>query len=164
MSGKIIVLTVFGGVTLLVALGVLLASWGGDASECAAKIKFSSFKKFYAINPDRWKLFAGRVACKRNSIYGFEYDNDSYLSFGFFDWIRYKHFVKTITRRKTKQSENEAIAKMLACVKQDIEAMDNKAAQYTQQAKRNIECGLVFETDNEKIERFQREINELRVE
>ena len=61
------------------------------------KIKFKSFKKFYAVNPSRWKLEDKYVMCIWDNRYSNEYKKYGYyendyirLRFGFLETYWYK--------------------------------------------------------------------------
>ena len=80
------------GSILLIIIGVLFLNWWVDSNDYP-RIKFKSFKNFYELNPDRWRLYDSCVVCKTTieyittTIYGDHYDN---FFFSFIDFYRYK--------------------------------------------------------------------------
>ena len=110
---------------ILTALLVLLIYWG---MSCAGypKLKFSSFKKFYALNPDRWDFYDDRIICKSDVDYGFGRRKD-YFAFGFVDFYRYKLWYKKLEKDDKKKKDVESLAHMIAAVKKDIENTEVEA-------------------------------------
>lgn len=83
----------------LVCFISLLCDFDTYTPEDAAKIKFKAFKKFYSINPERWKLHAASVTCKivnesKSSYRGlfYEYEKEEFR-FSFWDYLRYQKFL-----------------------------------------------------------------------
>lgn len=109
------------------------------------KIKFNTFKKFYEINPDRWKL-SNDTEYKNNYVACYMTRHEgSMLStgyhrfrFGFIDYRRYTHWLKHIEKQKTNLKNMQLMADMIAAVKQDIANMENLAQQQKKQAIDNI--------------------------
>lgn len=110
------------------------------------KIKFNTFKKFYEINPDRWKLSSDTeyknnyVACYMTrhecsmlstGYYGFR--------FGLIDYRRYTHWLNHMEKQKTDLKNMQLMADMIAVVKQDIEKLEHTSDQEIKQSKSIIE-------------------------
>lgn len=70
------------------------------------KIKFTQFKNFYSVNPDRWRLQHGDVAC----ITGIKRIE---LRFGFIDYYRYKLWRRSIIKNEAKQKSQKRWMKLL---------------------------------------------------
>lgn len=93
------------------------------------KIKFSSFKKFYAVNPDRWTLNNCYVSCYRHDTVG------SILThFGFIDFYRYKLWRKQMAKRDLDKKRAKDMAVIIASVKRDIANTERIAKQKYEQA------------------------------
>ena len=86
------------------------------------KIKFTQFKNFYSVNPDRWIIQHGDVAC----ITGTKKVD---LRFGFIDYYRYKLWRRSIIKNKAKQRKAEEMDTVISAVKRDIAASEAKAKQ-----------------------------------
>lgn len=123
----LIISAVFAGI-LFATLILLFVDWMFDAD--GAKIKFKNFKEFYEVNPERWEIYDGHVACKRvkRSLYV------DHFHFSFIDWIKYKIWRRGIERREKKQSDSKATARMLESVKADIQAAKEAEAKQKQEA------------------------------
>ena len=113
----------------IVALFTMLVFWLVSLGDCP-KIKFSSFKKFYEINPDRWHLSDDYVACRKDNSFGIISTN-----FGFVDFYRYKLWRMNSDRRDRQKSRTKNLADIIACVKKDIEHTEQVAAQKYKEAK-----------------------------
>ena len=141
----LIVILITAVVVLVLYLIATIIDWGNESPD-AAKLKFKSFLSFYRVNPERWELYNNLVCFKKPNkfIYykGLEDFESIQFRFGFFDWLKYKRWRNHNKKQEENLSYQKDIATMLSIVKQDIEAEENKAAQYTRQAKHNIECGL----------------------
>lgn len=124
----------------LIIIGSLSLSWWLDFDN-GPIIKFKSFKNFYELNPDRWKLYDSHVACKTESehivrsIYRECYDD---LKFGFIDSCRYKYWKHSLDKRKQEKYNTQVTARMIAAVKQDIAASEEKAQKYQNEAAQTL--------------------------
>ena len=110
------------------------------------KIKFNTFKKFYEINPDRWKLSNGTkyqnnyVACYMTRHEGSMLSTGYYrFRFGLIDYHRYTHWLKHIEKQKINLKNIQLMADMIAAVKQDIEKLEHTSDQEIKQSKSIIE-------------------------
>lgn len=89
------------------------------------KLKFSQFKKFYAINSDRWELQDTYIACQLNS------GRWEHFSFNLIDfYFKYKPFLKYLEKAKEKEKETKIYLNMIAAVKQDIANFEERNAKY----------------------------------
>lgn len=86
-----------------------------------SKIKFTQFKNFYSVNPDRWRLQSSDVACLTGTITTVE------LRFGFIDYYRYKLWRRGIIKNKAKQRKVKEMDEVITAVKRDIAASEAKA-------------------------------------
>ena len=124
-------LIIFGGSGLLALILALVACWHDSIGDMP-KIKFKSFKNFYELNPDRWILHDDCVGCKSERFYtSFVADR---FHFGFVDFYRYKLWMHSLERQKENKRKAQITARMVAAVKQDIEANEKKAKKYQNEA------------------------------
>ena len=119
--------------------------WGFSPSnpKDTTKISFKSFQQFYVINPKRWVLNNTYVECiiPDKSRYGlFDYTEKFY--FNFFDYQKYKKFLKKVEQDKIDTKNMRATAEMLNAVKQDIANMESLAQQQKKQAVDNLNAIL----------------------
>lgn len=127
-----------GIICLIIALGILYLVQEQPPSN-AAKISFKAFEKFYLINPDRWELYSRCVECKiPMECYPKLFTTSEEFYFNFFDYQKYKKFLKRIRKNKIKTKNAEATAKMINAVKKDIADMESLAQQQQKQAIDNI--------------------------
>ena len=91
-------------------------------------IKFSQFKKFYAINPSEYELENTYVRRSYKSSY-------RYIGFNLLDTYRYIFFYlkKNLTNKKLANDEEKKI--YLSIVKEDIEELNKKAEEEIEKAK-----------------------------
>lgn len=125
---QVVIITIILGIAFLIAC---LIDWATTVPS-APKIKYKSFKTFYNLNPDRWELHCGYVWCRtinKNGSYGKEI-----FRFGFIDYIRYYFWMLGAEKRKNEMDNSEAIARMLASVKYDIEKTERQAKKHSNQA------------------------------
>lgn len=119
------------GMMLFVAaitLVIMAVFW--SLSIVGVKIKFSSFKKFYDVNPYRWNLCDDGVTCRRDDTYG-----TVSTHFGFIDFYRYKLWRKGLDKRDREKEHAKDLAIIIANVKKDIENTERVAAQKYEEAK-----------------------------
>lgn len=107
---------------------ILFTDWHDNTSFHYPKIKFVSFKKFYEINPNRWKLRKAAVECV---LEGYKVET---FRFGFLDYLEYELWIKQQEQNSEQERHNRATKRMMDAVKQDIanseahaKAMQNKA-------------------------------------
>lgn len=111
-------------------LGMLIG-WS-CAVEHGIKIKFSAFKKFYAINPGRWSIYEDHVSCNTISF------SREDFHFGFIDFIRYQWWFRGYKKRVRVEKENEIMKKLVDSVKRDIEKTEREARRYQDEAKEHM--------------------------
>jgi len=138
--GIIILVVIF----LIVFMGIPIVNWWVDGHGYP-KIKFSAFKKFYAINQNRWELYDGHVMCKSDSKYGGTLVMD-HFSFGVIDFYRYKLWRKRRDKMLENQVQAKSIERMVESVKRDIKNMELLSQQEINKAKTNMK--YIFDNIN----------------
>jgi hypothetical protein len=134
--------------SLFICIGVLICLWIGwwiNVPFCATKIKFSAFKQFYSINPNRWSLEDSYVRCQIDDADPYRWRTFGYkrnFYFGFLDYQKYKIFHHKIERNNITEGNMEATAEMLKMVKKDIANMEDIAQRYQKQAVDNLDAIL----------------------
>lgn len=129
MTREIIALSIFIGLPVAVALVVMAVIWYESIGN-SVKIKFSSFKKFYDVNPYRWNLYDDGVSCRRDNTYGVISTH-----FGFIDFYRYKLWRKGLDKRDREKEHAKNMSIIISNVKKDIENTERVAAQKLKEAK-----------------------------
>lgn len=125
----IVVLTVLTSLPLVFGL-VWMIIWWSDSKGNSTKIKFSSFKKFYEVNPYRWSLCDDHVTCRIDNSFG-----SISTHFGFIDFYRYKLWRRNLDKRNKEKEHAKDMAIIIANVKKDIENTERVAAQKYKEAK-----------------------------
>ena len=92
------------------------------------QLKFSQFKKFYAINPSSYKLH-DYVASKGGICV---------IKFNFIDTLRYIHFKKQIEKNKANARMNNRMKEYLCAVQHDINELNQEAQEAIEKAKREV--------------------------
>jgi len=113
-------------------------------SKGKTKIKFRTFKHFYNINPDRWRLWDDYVTCivgkepYEEYDWVFDFSNHRYervsstryvdktqdLAFDFIDYIKYRWWLRTKEKHKAEKSHTEVMSQVINVVKKDIENLE----------------------------------------
>ena len=128
-KGDMIFAIVFGSLPFIIVFIFLIIFWSESIGN-STKIKFSSFKKFYEVNPYRWNLYDDGVSCRRDGTYG-----TISTHFGFIDFYRYKLWRKSLDKRDREKEHAKDLAIIIANVKKDIENTERVAAQKCKEAK-----------------------------
>lgn len=112
-------LIIFGIAFIFVKLFNDLFDWRFDHRNWP-RIKFEDFKKFYALNSNRWVIGNDYVKCKldENKCEGFE--------FNFIDFCKYKRWKRKLDDHKRNADSMESIQRMMDVVKEDIAAAKEK--------------------------------------
>ena len=85
------------------------------------KIKFSDWSTWYFLNEDVWqehRIYDGIVSRK---------DLNIWYCFNFIDEFKFRHFMKTIKKKKVQKEQNKDIIKLLEKVQKDIEDVKEKS-------------------------------------
>lgn len=93
------------------------------------QLKFSQFKKFYAINPSSYKLH-DYVASKGGICV---------IKFNFIDTLRYIHFKKQIEKNKANARMDNRMKEYLCAVQHDIDELNQEAQEAIEKAKIEVE-------------------------
>lgn len=89
---------------------------------CVGKIKFESFKAFYAMNPEQWSLWDGYVEYTKYTYNGPFYDNyiSGRLGFNQIDALKYQHWHKKLDKQKEQENTNNQFKEILNALQDDI--------------------------------------------
>ena len=93
------------------------------------QLKFSQFKKFYAINPNSYKLH-DYVASKGGICV---------IKFNLIDTLRYIHFKKQIEKNKANARMDNRMKEYLCAVQHDIDELNQEAQEAIEKAKIEVE-------------------------
>ena len=103
---------------ILILLGIIIASFGLYMSIiwCAdgrgwAKIKYKDFRKYYALNPNRWN-------CRQFSVIYTNYmstfeEMREYFNFSFIDFCRYSLWQWKLAREESRKRNAESMQRMI---------------------------------------------------
>ena len=95
----------------LFCMTTLLYDWD-NYSRDYIRMKFKTFLSFYAINPDRWRLYCDCIEyCPNNTSFGFN----------LIDWVRYKIWKRRLNKWRTKQEHLKKYQSTLELIKKDLE-------------------------------------------
>ena len=128
MSRGLLALIIFTIIILCFALLFMFICWF-DSKGNTPKIKFSSFKKFYAINPYRWNLYDDSVSCRIDNPFG-----TISTHFGFIDFYRYKLWRNSLDKKNQDKKYAKDMSIIIANVKRDIANTERIAKQKYEQA------------------------------
>jgi hypothetical protein len=99
-----------------------VCDWAAYSDKTTPRIKFKTFLHFYRLNPNRWELFEHMVSCKIDltDLHG------KCVSFSFIDFLRYRRWYHKNEANEDKKQADQALADIIAAVKQDIKANEPK--------------------------------------
>ena len=115
-------------VPLLRVFGIILDMTSAVDRDQYLQLKFSQFKKFYAINPSSYKLH-DYVASKGGICV---------IKFNFIDTLRYIHFKKQIEKSKANARMDTKMKEYLCAVQHDIDELNQEAQEAIEKAKRVV--------------------------
>ena len=111
---------------------IVLDIYSDEKRNKCFQIKFSQFKKFYSISPEKYKLFNLFVVKEGNPAH--------YIKFNIIDTFRYIHFTKQLAKNKNNEHMNTQMRAYLNSVQDDIIELNKKAQEEIEKA--NKELGL----------------------
>lgn len=111
---------------------IVLDIYSDEKRNKCFQIKFSQFKKFYSISPEKYKLFNLFVVKEGNPAH--------YIKFNIIDTFRYIHFTKQLEKNKDNEYMNNQMKAYLDSVQEDINELNKKAQEEIDKA--NKELGL----------------------
>ena len=115
-------------VPLLKVFGIILAMTSAVDRDQYLQLKFSQFKKFYAINPNSYKLH-DYVASKGGICV---------IKFNLIDTLRYIHFKKQIEKNRANARMDNRMKEYLCAVQHDIDELNQEAQEAIEKAKREV--------------------------
>lgn len=144
MSGFLAFTIIIVSIFVIIVLICLLVDYAEyhDSTEGKPTIKFSTFRKFYDINPSRWILNDSRVICKvprkdieRTVLYSSFFDREEIFVFNYRDTWRYRRWHEELQNQCTEQNNDKATLRMLEAVKLDIAALEDQSKHEINEAK-----------------------------
>ena len=101
------------------------------------KIKFRSFKKFYAVAPEKWDLKKDFVEYRygenlkyKNCEIRLSAEKYQCFRFSWFDTIRYRRYKKYLKKKINEQEKDIAMTRFLREVQKDINKWDKEYSKY----------------------------------
>ena len=113
---------------LLRVFGIILDMNSAVDRDQYLQLKFSQFKKFYAINPSSYKLHDYVVS--KGSI--------CVIKFNLIDTLRYIHFKEQIEKNKANARMDNKMKEYLCAVQHDIDELNQEAQEAIEKAKREV--------------------------
>ena len=110
-------------------LGILLDIHCDGNRDGCLELKFNQFKKFYAINPNSYKLH-DYVASKGGICV---------IKFNLIDTLRYIHFKEQIEKNKANARMDNRMKEYLCAVQHDIDELNRRAQEAIEKAKIEVE-------------------------
>ena len=129
---KIIIECILAVIILIIFIylfGIMLDMDSAVDRDQYLQLKFSQFKKFYAINPSSYKLH-DYVASKGGICV---------IKFNFIDTLRYIHFKEQIEKNKANARMDTKMKEYLCAVQHDIDELNQKAQEAIEKAKIEVE-------------------------
>ena len=114
-----LLLVIIGALSIVIIF--LIVFWSDNTNLNSPKIKFSSLKKFYEVNPTRWKFRGGTVYCYVDTC---EYET---FHLGCIDFYRCWAWTSKLDKAEQQEKYNESTKRMMDVVRQDIADAEAKA-------------------------------------
>lgn len=105
-------LVIIGALSIVIIFSIMF--WSDNTNLNSPKIKFSSLKKFYEVNPSRWKFRGGTVYCYVDTC---EYET---FHLGCIDFYRCWAWTSKLDKAEKQEKYNESTKRMMDVVRQDI--------------------------------------------
>ena len=129
---KIIIECILAVIILIIFIylfGIMLDMNSAADRDQYLQLKFSQFKKFYAINSSSYKLHDYVVSKGGICV----------IKFNFIDTLRYTHFKKQIEKNKANVRMDNRMKEYLCAVQHDIDELNQEAQEAIERAKREVE-------------------------
>lgn len=106
-------------------------------------IKFSDFKAYYLVNPNRWDLLDWQVAFwnptgHRASMY------KVYFRFSFADKFRYRQWKRALNKQKKNEKMNAELIEVLKVIQEDAKKLQEKAERETYQGMKQYDTAEII--------------------
>ena len=125
----ILAVTIFTIIIFLARVfGIMLDMTSAVDRDQYLQLKFSQFKKFYAINPSSYKLH-DYVASKGGICV---------IKFNLVDTLKFIHFKKQIEKNRANARMNNRMKEYLCAVQHDIDELNQEAQEAIEKAKREV--------------------------
>jgi hypothetical protein len=118
----ILFIIVMGSVSVALWFTFTFCEWKEVTDKTEPRIKFKTFLRFYKLNPKRWRLRQYGVSCKME----LSDPVGKCVSFSFIDFLRYRRWYHKNEANEDKKQADQALADIIAAVKQDIKANEPK--------------------------------------
>ena len=109
---------------------IVLDIYSDEKRNKCFQIKFSQFKKFYSISPEKYGLFYLYVVKKGSPTY--------YIKFNIIDTFRYIHFTKQLEKNKDSEHMDTQMRAYLNSVQDDIIELNKKAQEEIEKASKEL--------------------------
>lgn len=154
MNEDMAVFVILVSVLTLLALVVMFIVW--KVYSVGPKMKYKNFRKFYALNPDRWDLDDCSVYCRIK-------DGKENFNFGFIDFWRYKLWIHGINKRERNADYAKCTQRMMDAVREDIKSAKAKSDNQISNAIRTIIEAMrrLKVPANSSLEELLRKVEEL---
>lgn len=119
------------------------------------KIKFKEFKKFYELNPDRWRCETDHVYCQICK----EYDCEVFM-FSVIDECKYRLWRRNRDKINMNKTHAKATQRMLDAVKEDIAKAKEKEATHSVGAFLQLLKGMNIESELPSLAEFLKKYEE----
>ena len=110
---------------------IVLDIYSDEKRNQCFQIKFSQFKKFYSISPEKYKLFNLFVVKEGNPAHD--------IKFNIIDTFRYIHFTKQLAKNKNNEHMNTQMRAYLNSVQNDIIELNKKAQEEIEKASKELD-------------------------
>lgn len=106
-------------------------------------IKFSDFKAYYLVNPNRWDLMDWQVAFWNPSGHR-AYMDEVYFKFSLADKFRYRQWKRALNKQKKNEKMNAELIEVLKVIQEDAKKLQEKAERETYQGMKQYDTAEII--------------------
>ena len=106
-------------------------------------LKFSDFKAYYLVNPNRWDLMDWQVAFWNPTGHR-AYMDKVYFRFSFADKFRYRQWKRALNKQKKNEKMNAELIEVLKVIQEDAKKLQEKAERETYQGMKQYDTAEII--------------------
>ena len=106
-------------------------------------IKFSDFKAYYLVNPNRWYLMDWQVAFWNPTGHR-AYMDKVYFRFSLTDKFRYRQWKRVLNKQKKNEKMNAELIEVLKVIQEDAKKLQEKAERETYQGMKQYDTAEII--------------------
>jgi 16S rRNA C967 or C1407 C5-methylase (RsmB/RsmF family) len=106
-------------------------------------LKFSDFKAYYLVNPNRWDLMDWQVAFWKQNYEGWD-AYKTYFRFSLTDKFRYRQWKRALNKQTKNEKMNAELIEVLKVIQEDAKKLQEKAERETYQGMKQYDTAEII--------------------